>query len=423
MKLESEIDVLQAEKSQIEELLEQQQKQVHAKFDATLEARFWFERDENMVRMLIRFTQPAICMFFLFMCVSLSLNYFSAEAQYRGHDIRQSLVSFSATWLTLLVLFILVRRQQYRHLFKPVMAVMICFALTVNLCMQMTMLSLPLIWRGTIVMALGTIFVYLCVGIRPRLAFYSSMSASFLTLIYMFFVHATVPFSIMMNTLLLPNLVGLALAVLAISTERLRFLMSIIIDYDKQIYALLHQHFIHLSHQDTLTLLGNRRGFEKNLQNSMQHTRRTRQAFAILFIDVDFFKFYNDFYGHDQGDKALIQVAETLLRHIHDNDVAIRFGGEEFIVLLKNSSLLLAQQKANAILADMRQQKIPHKASNISEYLTVSIGLSLYQGECNITYSDVLKSADQALYHAKMQGRDQCQYLDLCQEGYKTTAP
>lgn len=297
----------------------------------------------------------------------------------------------------------------------PVNAVAICFALTVNLSIQLTMLSLPVIWRGTIVMALAIVFVYLCSGLRPKVAFYSSMLYVILTIIYLKLSSATVPLWVVTNTLLLPNLVGLALAVLSISTERIRFLQAIIIDYDKQIYSQLNQHFIHLSHQDTLTLLGNRRGFEQNLSNLIEHSQATAENFALLFIDVDYFKLYNDRYGHDQGDQALIHVAQTLVRHIRQHDIAIRFGGEEFILLLKNIDLIEAEQIAESILIDIRKQNIEHFASTIADYLTVSIGLSLYQGEANVHYPDILKLADQALYKAKDLGRDRVQILNFAQ--------
>lgn len=413
MKIELDIDQLQQKKSEIEQLLDKQKRILSTKFELELEQQFWRDREEQLIKMLQRAYIPVLAFFFIFMCVSLALNYLSATEEFRNHDFSRNFISFGSSWITLIVLFVMAKKEQWNYLYMPVNAFAICFALTVNLSIQLTMLSLPVIWRGTIVMALAIIFVYLCSGLRPKVAFYSSMFSVILTLIYLKIVNANVPMWVVTNTLLLPNLVGLALAILSISTERIRFLQSIIIEYDKLIYSRLNQHFIHLSHQDTLTLLGNRRGFEQNLSNAIEYSQATAQNFAILFIDVDYFKLYNDRYGHDQGDQALIKVAQTLLRHIHEQDTAIRFGGEEFVLLLKNIQLAQAEKVAEAILNDIREQKIEHLSSTICDHLTVSIGLTLYQGEVNIQYPDILKRADQALYMAKAQGRDRCQILNM----------
>ena len=422
MKTELDIDQLQQKKSEIEQLLEQQTRKLNFKFEQELEQQFWYERETQLIKMLQRAYIPILVVFFIFMCISLTLNYFSADDLHRTHDFSRNFISFSASWIMLIVLFIMAKKEEWNYLYMPVNAFSIGFALTVNLCVQLTMLSLPVIWRGTIVTALAIIFLYLCSGLRPKVAFYTSMLSALVTWIFLKIVSAEVPSWVVVNTLLLPNLVGLALALLSISTERIRFLQSIIIEYDKQIYSRLNQHFIHLSHQDSLTLLGNRRGFEQNLSYAIEHSQATAQHFAILFIDVDYFKRYNDRYGHDQGDQALVRVAQTLLRHIQEQDIAIRFGGEEFVLLLKNTEQVQANQVAENILKDIRTQNIEHCASQIADHLTVSIGLTMYQGEPNITYHDILKMADQALYEAKAQGRDRVQVFNLSEQTSSVTA-
>lgn len=411
MKSEFDIDQLEQQKNKIEQLLEKYHRKLNTQFDSELEQQFWHDREIQLINMLRRACIPTLCIFFMFMCVSLTLNYLSADAMHRDHDFSRNFISFAATWIALITLFAMVKKQAWNHLYTPIISLVVCFALAVNLSIQLTMLSLPVIWRGTIVMALSIVFVYLFSGLRPRIAFFSSMAAVVLTIIYIKWVNVSVPLWVIANTLVLPNLVGLALAILSISTERIRFLQSIIIEYDKQIYSQLNQHFIQLSHQDTLTMLGNRRGFEQHLQDAIDLTKNTKKPFAILFIDVDYFKLYNDLYEHDHGDNALIRVAQTLLRHIRQGDVAIRYGGEEFIVLLKQINIQHAEQIANNILEDIRAQKIEHKNSNIADYLTVSIGVTVYEGQHEMSYPELLKIADQALYLAKNYGRDRYQIL------------
>ena len=411
MKSNLDIDQLEQQKNKIEQLLKTHHRKLKNAFEPELEQQFWQDREIQLINMLERACVPTVCIFFLFMCLSLTLNYFSADPIHRYHDVSRNFISFAATWIALITLFSMVKQRDWNHFYTPIIAIVVCFALTVNLSIQLSMLSLPVIWRGTIVMALSIVFVYLCSGLRPKVAFYASITSVVLTILYIKWANVHVPLWVVANTLILPNLVGLALAVLSISTERIRFLQSIIIEYDKHIYALLNQHFIHLSHHDTLTLLGNRRGFEQKLTEAIQHTQATQEDFAILFIDVDYFKLYNDLYGHDQGDQALIAVAKTLVRHIRDGDTAIRYGGEEFIVLLKRIDTQHAEQIACAILQDIRAQRIQHQDSKISDSLTVSIGLTLYDGKSSARYNDLLKLADQALYQAKHDGRDRYQIL------------
>ena len=109
---------------------------------------------------------------------------------------------------------------------------------------------------------------------------------------------------------------------------------------------------------------------------------------------------------------ALIHVAQTLLRHTDVGDVAIRYGGEEFVLLITDTTPEKAESIANAILQDVCNQKIEHKNSTISDFLTVSIGLTLYRGEPDVTYQEVLKLADQALYAAKKAGRNRYEILN-----------
>ena len=144
----------------------------------------------------------------------------------------------------------------------------------------------------------------------------------------------------------------------------------------------------------------------------VEWTKQAQSSLAVLFIDVDFFKLFNDVYGHQQGDHALVRVAQTLKRHIAEDDLAIRYGGEEFVILLVNTSLQEATQIAENILQDIRDQKIIHEKSEISAYLTLSIGLTLYAGQ-SVTNTEILQVADTALYESKRLGRDRLTYLEI----------
>lgn len=413
MKLEKDVDQLKIQKAKIEQLLESQAPKISSKFDSELESQFWKDREDRLITMLVRAIHPAIIIFLVFEIISLPINYLTTPAEHRFHDIGMTLISYGAGWIALLTIFTMAKTTSLNQYFAPIVATTICFVLTVVQSVLLSTHALSMTWRGSLIIAFAIIFAYLCSGLRPKVMFMASLIAAVLSCLFLWGTSVDLPIWVITNTLFLSNLVGLALASLSISTERIRFLQSIIIEYDKQIYSKLNQHFILLSHQDTLTLLGNRRGFEQQLKDCIEHTQSTSLAFAILFIDVDFFKLYNDLYGHNHGDNALIRVAQTLLRHIDEGDAAIRYGGEEFVVLIRDTTSEEAEMIVKDILEDVRNQKIEHKHSSIAEHLTVSIGLTLYSGELAVDYTEVLKMADQALYMAKNEGRDRYKILPI----------
>lgn len=410
MKLQIEIDQLQHKKSEIEQLLEIQKNKLIHHFDPELEAQFWKDRQDRLIKMIVRAIVPAIKIFIIFELISLPLNYLTTAPEHRLHDVGLTMLSYTAGWIALFTTFAMAKRPAWHAYYNQIVAGVICFALTIVQSVLLSMHSLSMTWRGSLIIAFATMFAYLCSGLRPKTTFMSCMCAAIITCLFLWWDGVHRPIWIISNTLILSNLVGLALAVLAISTERIRFLQSIIIEYDKKIYSFLNEHFIRLSQQDTLTLLGNRRGFEQQLMDEIQYTQTYKKPFSLLFIDVDYFKLYNDCYGHDQGDQALIRVAQTLLRHLDDGDTAIRYGGEEFVVLLKDVQEDQAKVISQHILDDIALQKIEHRQSSIADHLTISIGLTMFNGDHDIGYSDLLKQADQALYHAKSMGRN-CYYV------------
>lgn len=159
-----------------------------------------------------------------------------------------------------------------------------------------------------------------------------------------------------------------------------------------------------LSEKDPLTGLYNRRFFDKAVNQHFAHYQRHRAIFSLAFIDIDFFKKINDSFGHDIGDQVLQQLAELVIPELRVNDLFARFGGEEFILLLPNTS-----QDAAVKLVERLRQKI--KAYSLNTKLgrvafTVSIGLTEIT-EADSGYQAIISRADAALYQAKEGGRDQ----------------
>lgn len=161
------------------------------------------------------------------------------------------------------------------------------------------------------------------------------------------------------------------------------------------------------STQDSLTGLNNRRWLDHCLKKEWSRHRRENSELAILMIDIDYFKAYNDSYGHLQGDHCLRQVSAQLnkcLKRPHDQ--LARYGGEEFIAVLPQTSLEGAHIIAQQMLTAIRTAEIPHCNSEINTCVTVTIGISTTRLSASQS-TELIEQADQALYQAKHSGRDQ----------------
>ncbi|WP_416305122.1 diguanylate cyclase domain-containing protein [Neptunicella sp. SCSIO 80796] len=162
-----------------------------------------------------------------------------------------------------------------------------------------------------------------------------------------------------------------------------------------------------LSLTDGLTGIANRRALDERLFNNIQSAKRHQWPLSVLLMDVDFFKPYNDNYGHAKGDKCLQEIAYVLTSNKRrEEDFIARYGGEEFVYLLPQSDEQGATQIAEIILEAMAEQNIPHQFSHVAPYVTVSIGIATYNFEQPISGDELLKNADQALYQAKRQGKN-----------------
>ncbi|MDE2402794.1 MAG: GGDEF domain-containing protein [Burkholderiales bacterium] len=163
-----------------------------------------------------------------------------------------------------------------------------------------------------------------------------------------------------------------------------------------------------LSRVDVLTELFNRRHFQEYLQDAWSRARGDGGEVAIIMIDVDHFKAYNDHYGHPAGDKCLRQVAAALQASLRrPGDMVARFGGEEFIAVLPQTSLAVAVQAAERIRKAVEGLAMPHEKSDTAPVLTVSVGVACSKADGALASPDALISeADQALYRAKHQGRN-----------------
>ncbi len=158
-----------------------------------------------------------------------------------------------------------------------------------------------------------------------------------------------------------------------------------------------------ISHVDALTFLPNRRMIVRELQDEVLRAERYRTQLSISVLDVDFFKKVNDTYGHLIGDEVLRHVGYTLRDHIRHPDIAGRYGGEEFLILLPNTRSAEAAEQANRLCKYVRDTKVQVKNHIIS--VTISVGVAQFQHDVD-TWDSLLNRADNAMYDAKRNGRD-----------------
>ena len=162
-----------------------------------------------------------------------------------------------------------------------------------------------------------------------------------------------------------------------------------------------------LANVDELTGLGNRRLVNNALQEEINRARRSGAEMSVIMLDVDYFKLYNDTYGHPAGDSVLQKLADIMQRATtRAGEVVARYGGEEFILLLPGASTESALRTANRLRELVMEEKIPHQASPGEKYITVSQGVVTARPDADLLPADLVNQADKALYQAKGAGRN-----------------
>ncbi len=176
-----------------------------------------------------------------------------------------------------------------------------------------------------------------------------------------------------------------------------------------------NQELQRLATLDGLTHIANRRHFDDYLAQEWQRGIRNQAPLALIMADVDFFKAYNDHYGHQAGDDCLRRVAAVLEHTVRrPADLAARYGGEEFALILPNTDLAGAQKVAEQLLLDIANKHIAYPDSPIADQLTLSLGIVSLVPSTDLAISTLIAIADAALYKAKQDGRDRyCLYTEL----------
>jgi diguanylate cyclase (GGDEF)-like protein len=155
---------------------------------------------------------------------------------------------------------------------------------------------------------------------------------------------------------------------------------------------------------DPLTGLFNRRYMEESVEREFSRANRSKTSVAIIMMDLDHFKQFNDTFGHQAGDTLLRSLGDLLKRNTRGQDIACRYGGEEFAIVLSDSNLAGALQRAEILRQQVKQLSVEY-AGQLLGAVSVSMGIALFPDH-GTSMGDVLRAADQALYSAKREGRD-----------------
>jgi len=175
-----------------------------------------------------------------------------------------------------------------------------------------------------------------------------------------------------------------------------------------------HRQLTEVATHDGLTTLLNRAAFEDQIRRVWQQAQRDRQTVAVIMIDIDDFKAYNDHYGHVAGDDCLRRVCSSLRDAARRRplDFVARYGGEELVAVLYGADRSHGESISRNLLATVRELRIPHAASQTQPYVTVSIGVVAVDAYRMASHDAAVALADQALYDAKNQGRDRYVAID-----------
>jgi diguanylate cyclase (GGDEF)-like protein len=182
-----------------------------------------------------------------------------------------------------------------------------------------------------------------------------------------------------------------------------------------------NQELQRLATMDGLTKVANRRRFDQYLQQEWHRMQREQLPLSLILCDIDFFKLYNDHYGHQAGDRCLYQVAQSIESSIRrPADLVARYGGEEFAIILPNTHPQGASHVAHLVGEHVKALAIPHGSSTVSTHITLSAGATGMVPCANSSIEILIATADRALYRAKAEGRDRC-CLNLPPDGSLST--
>jgi len=251
----------------------------------------------------------------------------------------------------------------------------------------------------------AVVIIYSIVGLNLRTAMLAGWLGGVLGIILAHQMGGAVDWDVAHRTYTGSSLMGMLICYLIEHGHRRGYLQAQLLKLEHQRTEQHAQQLALLSHTDSLTGLSNRRHMDEELERFWRRARREKMPLAALMIDVDHFKLYNDYFGHLAGDECLRQISAALREFAgRPDDLAVRYGGEEFLLVLSNTDLSAAEQVASHVLQAVRRLALP-MPDGVS-HITISVGVAVIVPHADNSTEMLLEYSDAALYQAKEQGRD-----------------
>ena len=257
-------------------------------------------------------------------------------------------------------------------------------------------------------MMYAVVIIYGFVGMRFYTAMFAGWCGGLIGIAISVWLNGSIDWTYLNRTYTFSSFLGMALAYAIDRQHRENYLQNCMIELNRLELMRQAQQLSILSQQDALTGLANRRYLDEVLENEWKRSIRHEVPITIMMIDIDCFKLYNDTLGHIQGDQCLRRIA-ILLGSIssRSGDLAARYGGEEFLLLFSMTDKDQALIQVQRLMELVRNIGIAHPRSNVSKYVTISVGVATTTPHLNDSLSEFISQADHALYVAKSNGRNQ----------------
>ncbi len=407
---------LQYDKEKNEELIKRQRKRAGQVFPKQLEVEFWQQHLEQARHNINQYFWSGVLIYFIITVLMITGDYWLIDRNFFIHDFIHSLLGLVNGAFCLLTLFFFAHYKILRS-YYPYAAMALTFWAIVSMTwLTMTMLTEAFRYQAMMIISMIYIMGFVLTGVKPFHMLLTGLMAAVVAMIMLLSLHIPIDVMVMGRVLVGSSVMGFLISKMLCTRERMIFLVMHQARLSEKINRIHAEELLHLSQHDALTKVSNRRTFDEMLDSYFEQARHDEVPLSLLFIDVDFFKKYNDHYGHQKGDEVISAIAKSIKDSIRHMDFVARYGGEEFVVLLPETDAHGAYAVASNIFKAVERLAIPHSQSLVSGNVTISLGFTVYKGEAEIFKSDFLQRADQALYRSKQLGRNQIYYHTLQME-------
>ncbi|MDF2446343.1 MAG: hypothetical protein K0S46_1579 [Moraxellaceae bacterium] len=256
------------------------------------------------------------------------------------------------------------------------------------------------------------VIIYGVVGLRFKHSLYAGWAGGLAGTVLAWAMDGAVNWELLHRTFTGSSLLGMFIAYYAERRDRELFLQAHLLRDAQERTEEYASRLDRLSRHDALTGLANRRHFDEEVQQEWRRATRQQTPLAILMIDIDHFKHYNDTLGHVNGDNCLRKVASIIAAHTRrPGELAVRYGGEEFLLMFPDTGREAACLQAERLLEALHLARLPHAPGLAREHVTVSVGVAaVVPGTTMLAPGELICAADDALYEAKHAGRDTWRY-------------